>query len=146
MKHLPKIVGALLGLAFITFSSAYFLGVAPKQEAPPIGSPPFLFMAACGPTGYMNLVKAFELLGGILLLIPKTRDWGLIIVAAILINIFAFHILLVGDPTGGGPLNLILAALTLYLLWADRRKFLALLHCDTPGADHAHSGKCNHSH
>ena len=95
----------------------------------PENTPPFHFMAALGPTGYMTFIKVFELLGGILLAIPKTRNFGLLILGPIILNIFAFHNFvakdLFTDTKTLGTISAISIA-ALYLLWTARRNFAAL--------------------
>ena len=122
MKHLPTIAGGLLGLAFIASAVAYFAMTDMPQ--PPEGSPAAHFMAAFIPTGYMNFVKVCELVGGLLLAIPKTRNFGLLILGPIILNILAFHVFV----TGGADLAVpaVFALIAGYLLWTARGKFAAL--------------------
>jgi putative oxidoreductase len=94
---------------------------------PPEGSPAAMFFGAFGPTGYMTFVKVFELLGGVLVAIPRTRNFGLLILGPILVNIIAFHIF-VSDPKELlNPMLLLLLALALYLLWVERKRFAGLI-------------------
>ncbi|MEO7100253.1 MAG: hypothetical protein ABI162_12890 [Luteolibacter sp.] len=127
MKHLPNIAGGLLGLAFVAFSLMYFLKMGPAQPPPPEGSPPALFMGALIPTGYMDFVKCFELLGGILTAVPRTRNFGLLVLGPIIINILAFHIFLMKGATLIDPVLIIICLLAVYLLWAGRKNFAGLL-------------------
>ena len=127
MKHLPAIAGALLGLAFIAFASMVLFKLGPTPPSPPADSPAALFMGAFGPTGYLHFVKVLELLGGILVAIPKTRNFGLLILGPILVNILAFHVFITKGEGLVDPVLITLCVLALYLLWADRRKFLNLL-------------------
>jgi hypothetical protein len=126
MKIAAHIAATLLGLLFITFSLMVLLGMAPKPDLP-AGSYAASFMAAFVPTGWMVMVKLCELTGGILVLIPKTRNFGLLFLGPIIINILAFHTLLMGG-NGLFPIPLFLAALALFLLWVERKAFLGLLH------------------
>jgi len=124
MKIAANIAGALLGLAFIFFSSLFFLG---KMPAPPPNTPPIIlgFMAAFAPTGWLTFVKVCELTGGILVAIPKTRNFGLLILCPIIINIVLFHALVAKGGVVGIPL--VLALLALFLIVCERKKFNALL-------------------
>lgn len=126
MKHLPAIAGALLGLAFIFFAVIVLSGKAPQPEIP-TNTPPWHFFAALGPTGYMTFIKVLELTGGVLTAIPKTRNFGLLILGPIIVNILAFHQFAAKDGIFQ-PMLICISALALYLLWTDRKKFLALLH------------------
>ncbi len=127
MKHLPNIAATLLGLAFLTFGLNYFLHFLPMGEGPPEGSPPALFYAAIIPTGYLTFVKTFELLGAILVIIPKTRNFGLLILGPIVINILAVNIFLKGGSAVLSPPVLVVSILSFFLLITERKKFSGLL-------------------
>lgn len=128
MKHIPNIIGCLLGLAFIAISLMYFFKMIPPQPALPEGSAAAHFGAAFGPTGYMDFVKSCELIGGILTLIPLTRNIGLLFLGPVLVNILAHNIFIMkGQGLFAPPIVPILCLLALYLLWADRARFSHLL-------------------
>lgn len=126
MKLAANIAGALLGLAFIAFSLMYFFKLMPTQPQPPEGSPVAHFMAAFAPTGYFDFVKICELVGGILLAIPFTRNWGLLLIGPIIVNIIAFHAFVAKAGVTDPPL-VIICLIATFLLIADRHKFLGLL-------------------
>lgn len=127
MKHVPNIIGGLLGLAFIAFSLMFFFKLMPDQPAPPEGTPPALFMGALAPTGYMHFVKFFELAGGILVAIPRTRNWGLLVLGPIIVNILAFHIFIMKGAMLMDPVLILVCLMAAYLLWAGRKAFAGLL-------------------
>ena len=91
MKYAPTIAGILLGLLFIMSSTVVLFHLV-KMPPPPEGTPAAMFFGAFGPTGYMTFVKVLELTGGILVAIPRTRNFGLLILGPILVNILAFHV------------------------------------------------------
>ncbi|HTD66260.1 MAG TPA: DoxX family protein, partial [Candidatus Limnocylindria bacterium] len=92
MKIASHIAAALLGLMFIAASVMVLFKLGPTPPPPPEGTPPAHFMAAFVPTGYLTFVKAFELLGGLLVIIPRTRNLGLLVLGPIIVNILAFHV------------------------------------------------------
>lgn len=123
MKIASNIAGALLGLLFILFSSMFFLG---KMPAPPPDTPKdvLTFMGVFAPTGWLTFVKACELTGGILVAIPKTRNFGLLVLGPIIANILVFHALVM---KGGLVIPVIITIVALFLLWAGRKAFSGLL-------------------
>ncbi len=125
-KYPPIVAGFILGLLFVMASLMFFFKLGPEPGFPE-GSPIALFMGALGPTGYMTFVKVFELLGGILVAIPRTRNLGLLVLGPIIVNILAFHIFITGGHGLFDPMVLVVVALALYLLWVGRRQFAALL-------------------
>ena len=125
MKHLPTVAGILLGLLFI-MSSVVVLFHLVKMPPPPDGTPAAMFMGAFIPTGYMTFVKVLELTGGILVAIPRTRNFGLLILGPIIVNILAFHVFITKGDGLLNPMIIIIVMLALYLLWAGRKNFAGL--------------------
>lgn len=126
-KYLPIIAGIVLGLLFVMSAVTVLFNLV-KMPPPPEGTPAAMFFGAFGPTGYMTFVKVFELLGGVLVMIPRLRNLGLLVLGPIIVNILAFHVFI-----GGGfkdllnPMLLLIIALALYLLWVGRKNFSDLL-------------------
>ena len=126
-KYPPIIAGIVLGLLFV-MSAVVVLFNLVKAPPPPEGSPAAMFFGAFAPTGYLTFVKIFELVGGLVVMIPRLRNFGLLLLGPVIVNIIAFHIFL-----GGGfkdllnPMILIMLVLALYLLWVGRRNFASLL-------------------
>ena len=125
-KILPIIAGILLGALFVFAGMMVLLNMAPSPKFPE-GSPVAMFMGAFGPTGYMKFVKVFEVLGGILVAIPRTRNWGLLVLGPIILNILAFHIFIMNGKTLVDPMVITAVVLSLYLLWVGRHQFAGLL-------------------
>lgn len=125
-RYLPVIAGIVLGLLFVMASTMYFLKLGPQPTFPE-GSPIAHYMAAFGPTGLMNFVKVFELLGGILVAIPRTRNLGLLVLGPIIVNIVAFHFFITGPKDLLNPMLDVIIACALYLLWVGRKQFAGLL-------------------
>lgn len=126
MKYLPAIVGVLLGLMFIASGAVVLFKLVPMPP-PPEGTPSGHFMAAFVPTGYLNFVKALEIVGGILVAIPRTRNLGLLVLGPILVNILAFNVFVMNGEGLFSPPILILSGMALYLLWCGRREFGGLM-------------------
>ncbi len=127
MKYAPVVAGIILGLLFV-MSSVVVLFNLVRMPPPPEGTPAGMFMSAFAPTGYMTFVKVLELIGGILVAIPRTRNFGLLILGPILVNILAFHVFIMKGATLLDPMLIIIVLLALYLLWVERKRFAGLLH------------------
>jgi len=125
-KYLPIVASIVLGLLFLMASIMFFLKLGPKPDFPE-GSPVAHFMAAFGPTGYMNFVKVFEFTGGILVMIPRLRNLGLLVLGPGIVNIIAFHALVYEPKQLLNPMLDVIIVCVLYLLWDARRKFAGLL-------------------
>lgn len=125
MKHAPTVAGILLGLLFV-MSAVVVLFHLVQMPPPPDGTPAALFMGAFGPTGYMTFVKVLELIGGILVAVPRTRNYGLLILGPIIVNIVAFHIFIMKGVALRDPMLIGIVLLALYLLWVGRKGFAGL--------------------
>jgi len=95
-KYLPCIAGVLLGLCFLAASVPVLFNLI---KIPPMleGTPAWHFMAAFVPTGYLKFVKLFEFIGGLLVMIPRLRNIGLLLLGPVIVNIIAFHVLIESD-------------------------------------------------
>jgi hypothetical protein len=125
MKIASHIAAALLGALFV-MSAVVVLFNLVKAPPPPEGSPAAMFFAAFGPTGYLTFVKVFELLGGLLVIVPRTRNLGLLVLGPIIVNILAFHIFVAKDGVFS-PMLMAICALALFLLWTERKAFACLV-------------------
>lgn len=125
MKYATLAASIVLGLLFIMTASMVLFNLAPMPELPK-DTPIYHFMTAFGPTGYMKFVKVFELLGGIFLLVPKTRNLGLLCLGPIIVNILAFHHFVAGDGIFQ-PMLIGISLLALFLLYAERKAWAALV-------------------
>jgi hypothetical protein len=125
-KCLPCIAGVLLGLCFLAASIPVLFNLI-KFPPLPEGTPAWHFMQAFGPTGYVKFVKLFEFTGGIVVMIPRLRNIGLLLLGPVIVNIIAFHVF-VDDPKHLiNPMLDIIIVCALYLLWDARKKFAGLL-------------------
>jgi putative oxidoreductase len=126
MKYLPTIAGTVLGLCFLAASIPVLFNLFSMPKLPE-GTPAADFMAAFGPTGYIKFVKMFEFVGGLVVMVPRLRNIGLLLLGPVIVNIIAFHTL-VEDPRHLlNPLLDIIIVCALFLLWNARKKFSALL-------------------
>lgn len=126
MKHLATIAGAILGLLFAASGVVVLFKLA-TPPPPAKGSAAEHFMIAFGPTGYFNFIKILEIIGGILVAIPRFRNFGLLILGPIIVNILAFHVFVMKGTGLLEPPVIIVSVLGAYLLWVERKAFAALM-------------------
>ena len=122
MKIATVIARVLLGLVFVVFGSNAFFHFLPMPPPPPglAGDYTRVFLAS----GYVYVVGAFQVIGGLLLLIGRFVPLGLTILGAIIVNILTFHALMA--PEGFGP-GIIVAILEAFLIWQYRGAFAGIL-------------------
>ena len=122
MKVITIIARVLLGLVFVVFGSNAFLHFIPMPPLPQDLAGDFLrvFFAS----GYVYVIGGMQLVAGVLLLIGRFVPVGLTILAAIIFNIWVFHILLAPE---GFPPALVVTLLELFLLWRYRAAFAGLI-------------------
>jgi putative oxidoreductase len=126
LKAIPIVAGILLGLLFV-MSAVFVLFKLIEIPEIPENTPAGQFAAAFGPTGYMTFIKVLELLGGLLVAIPRTRNLGLLVLGPILVNILAYHAFVMDGKDLFEVPMLIIVALALYLLWVERKAFGGLV-------------------
>ncbi len=139
MKKIPCIAALLLGLAFIFFGVHFWaqFGFVPKPQHNEAALKVILTMKD---SGYLAFVKVLEVVGGVLLILPRTRVWGLIIIGAILVNILAICIFLDGQTPG---LVIGLVALALIVVWSKRCALCCVNTCGcSSGCGCGTSGGC----
>ena len=115
----------LLGGAFIVFGLNFFLQFM-TIEGPAEGSNAAAFVGVLYSTGYLGFVKFLDVIGGILVIIPKTRNLGLLILGPIIINIIAYCYFIKGSFDWDIA---ILAVLALYLLIKQGKSFTQFIFC-----------------
>jgi DoxX. len=124
MKILTIIVRILLGLVFLFFGSNGLLHFLPMPPLPQGVTGEFLhsFFAS----GYVYVISGFQVIGGLLVLIGRFVPLGLIILAAIIVNIWTFHLLMAPDPAAMVP-AVVVSILELFLVWSYRDRFAGIL-------------------
>ncbi|MDW3193932.1 MAG: hypothetical protein R8G66_16280 [Cytophagales bacterium] len=91
MQNLKETIpGVVLGILMIIFGLNKFLGfIAVDPPADPVAQS---FLGNMFTTYLFKVVALAEILGGILLLVPKLRLLGWMLLAPVVFNIAAFHV------------------------------------------------------
>ena len=108
MKIASVISRYLLGLIFVVFGLNGFLHFIPMP--PPKGALAAQFGGAIFASHYWIVVFGVQLLGGVLLLLNRYVVLALVLLGAVIVNIFFFHAFMAPE---GLPL-----AIVVVLLWA----------------------------
>ena len=117
-RHAARIV---LGLIFFIFGLNGFLQFLPQ---PPLPAKAIPFVTGLASTGYFfPLLKGAEILAAVLLLTNRAVPLALVILAPIVLNIVAFHMVL---APGGMGIALLVLALEVYAAWTHREAFAPL--------------------
>jgi Na+-driven multidrug efflux pump len=122
MKYVALIAGILLGLLFLAASVPVLLHMKMPEptELPDLA---IKFMDVFATSGWMMAVKVCECLGGLLVLVPRTRNLGLLILVPIILNIILVNLLIMGSGPGILGLLVLPAILVIY----ERKAWLGLV-------------------
>lgn len=126
MKNLSNIIGVALGLFFVVSGLNFWFHFFPVPQAAE-GSSAAAFIGAMYTSGYLTFVKVLEVLGGVLLLLPRVRNWGLVVIGAVVVNIACYHQFLLGGIKDPVVLTAIVAVL--FLTYVGRCGFCCLACC-----------------
>jgi uncharacterized membrane protein YphA (DoxX/SURF4 family) len=121
MKIVALIARILLGLVFVVFGLNGFLQFMPMGPMP--SGPGGQFLTAMFQSHFVLAVCAFQVVGGLLLLIGRYVPLGLVILGPVLVNILLFHIFMVHM---GLVMALIVTILWFIVFYRYRESFAGL--------------------
>jgi uncharacterized membrane protein YphA (DoxX/SURF4 family) len=120
MKWVVIVVRTVVGLGFIiTGLDGFFRFLS---LPPPPSAEAQQFMGLLVGSGYMLVVKACELVGGLLLVTGRLVPLGIVILMPVAVNILLYETFLMREP---GP-GYVLVPLLVFLIWGYRFYFLPL--------------------
>ncbi|WP_373519246.1 DoxX family membrane protein [Pricia sp.] len=122
-KKILFVLSLLFGLMFINAGLNKFLNYMP----PPEDMPEALmndFQAIMEIAWLMPLIAVAEIVGGLLVLIPKTRALGALVILPVMVGILMVHITV---DASGLPIALPLAAILVWILIENRQKYQLLI-------------------
>ena len=120
MKLTSTIARILLGLMFVAFGLNGFLWF---MKAPPMTGPVQLFMEAAMTSHFVWFYSGVQVIAGAMFLFNRFVPLAIVVTAAVIANILAFHIImfLVGIPPG-----ILVAILWFLVAWPLRAHFAPL--------------------
>jgi len=120
-RYVPVVLRYLMGIIFFVFGLNGFFHFIPQ---PPMEGGAAAFAGALFATGYMfPLLKATEVVAGVLLLGNRFVALALALLAPITINIFLFHTVL----TPPNPVAFFVLLANAYLAWSYRAAYRPML-------------------
>jgi putative oxidoreductase len=119
MKIATTIARVILGLGFAVFGANMLHPFIPQPPLP--DGLPSQFMGIMVPTHWMALVGLFQLAGGVLVLSGRTAPIGLTLLGPVLVNILAFHALMMGGA-GIAP-GIVFSILEIFVIYSYRDYF-----------------------
>jgi putative oxidoreductase len=117
------VLSALLGLFLINAGLNKFFNYMPVPENMPEAVVKD-GMAMMEIEWLMPLIAVAEIIGGLLLVIPKTRALGVLVVFPVMVGILLTHIFVAPD---GLLIALIMWAVLLWIIYDSKEKYLGLL-------------------
>ena len=121
MKIAELIARILLGLIFLVFGLNGFLKFIPMGTLPSGLAGQFLTVLI--QSHYVLFVSAFQLAGGVLLLVNRYVPLALTLLGPVIVNILLYHLLM---DRAGAPLAIIVAILWGFLAYHQRQSFSGL--------------------
>ena len=123
MKIVATIARVLMGVVFVVFGANQIIPFLPTPQLPAGAMKDFV--TVLGRTHYTVMVGFFQLVPGIMLLINRYVPLALTVLAAQLVNILTFHILVA--HTGLFPVPMLVVILWIIVFWRVRGSFAGIL-------------------
>lgn len=121
MRTAVTVVRYLLGLMLFVLGLNGFLNFIPQPPPPDAGG---AFLGALTSGNVLPLVKGFETLIGVLLLLGRFVPLALVMLVPIGVNIVLYHLTF---DLAGGVGGYVVAAMTVFLIWAYRGALMPLV-------------------
>lgn len=117
------VLSLLFGLMFINSGLNKFLNYMPMPDHLP--EKMVKAMSAFMEIGWLlPLVGVAEIVGGLLIIFPKTRALGAVIIFPVMVGIFLTNIV---QSSQGLPIALVLGVILVWILFENREKYLPMI-------------------
>lgn len=133
LNLIHALFAVLLALFFMYAGVKKFIPKPPRPEdkvalveavSSGVYAPPVAFkltVKSMGQTGFLKMVGVFQILAGLLMLIPQTRLGGLFILLPVILNIFTLHLFLDNRPDENIETGLFLALTVLLIAFYHQK-------------------------
>ncbi len=116
------IISFLFGAMMINSGLNKFLNYMPEMEMPEAASN--LIGAFIASEWLFPLIAIVEIIGGVLIIIPKTRALGAAMILPIMVGILLFNIFLAPSNLG---ISIVLSVILAWIIWENRKKYNHLI-------------------
>jgi len=123
MKHLNTILSVILALPFVLFGPSHFFHYMPE---PQMEGDPAVFGGLLVNSGYMTLIKIFEIVLGVMIMFNLQRPLALLLMAPIVLNILFFELFIAHMP----GIGIILTILNAVLIYRYRKNYMSIVQKD----------------
>jgi putative oxidoreductase len=113
MKWIALVARLAVGVPFLVFGLNHFLKFIP-MEPPELKPAAKSFMDAIWATGYLDVVKVLEIVGGFLVLTGRFAPLGLVVATPVAVNIMLWDLCLMQKPALGVALTVLCFGLVVY--------------------------------
>ncbi len=122
-KKILNILSALFGLLLINSGLNKFLNYIPVPDNLPeaVVKDDAAFAEI---VWLLPLIGFAEVLGGLLILFPKTRALGTLVIFPVMVGVLLTHIFVAPD---GLPIALVIWAILIWIIYDNKRKYLPLV-------------------
>lgn len=122
-QKITFVLSLLFGLMFINAGLNKFLNYMPMPDNLPEKMKKA--MAAFMEIGWiMPLVGAAEIVGGLLIIFPRTRALGALIIFPVMVGIVLTNIV---QDTSGLPIAIVFGAILMWIMYQNKEKYLPLI-------------------
>lgn len=121
-KKILFVLCLLFGLMFINGGLNKFFNYMPMPEEMPEQAMK-MFMAMMDIPWLIPVIAAFEIIGGVLFIIPRFRALGAVVITPIMVGILAHHVVL----GFGFAIPLIMTAILLWVIVENLNKYLPMI-------------------
>jgi uncharacterized membrane protein YphA (DoxX/SURF4 family) len=122
-KNVLFVISLLFGLMFINSGLNKFFNYMPMPKDMPEELTK-LMTAFLSIKWLLPLIAVAEIIGGILVILPKYRALGAIIIFPVMMGILLTHII---NAPSGLPIALVLLVINLWLIVENRKKYLPMV-------------------
>lgn len=122
-QKITFVLSLLFGLAFIAFGANKFHSFMPEPKD--LSESMIKAMTGIMAIGWlMPLVGLAEIVGGLLIIFPKTRALGALIVFPVMVGIVLTNTV---TDTSGFPIAAVFSVILLWIIYDNRAKYLPLI-------------------